>query len=68
MLLLPSTTRPRMVSRRQAAWGESMRDAGAAVEVEAGVLGMRSNLTEGAEQVRARCCYPVQGAAVLGVH
>lgn len=36
-----------MVSRRQAAWGESMRDTGAAVEVgEAGVWGMRGNLAE----------------------
>ncbi len=42
MLLLLSTTRPRVVSRRQAAWGESMREAGAAVEVvEAGVWGIR---------------------------
>jgi hypothetical protein len=52
-----------VVSRRQAAWGESMRDAGAAVEVvEAGVLGMRGNLTEGAArsgwvQLPGRSCF-----------
>ena len=46
-----------MTSRRQAAWGESMREAGAAVEVEAGVLGRRGNLLdEAARAGRAGAC------------
>lgn len=56
-----------MVSRRQAAWGESTKETGATVNAdEAGVLGIRGNLLDGA----ARACWcgllsPAVGYAAL---
>ena len=69
MLLLPSTTRPSVTSRRQAAWRESMREAGAAVEVgESEVWGMRGNLPDSGKGL-ARCCQslPAVDAAALTI-
>ena len=57
-----------MVSRRQAAWGESMRDAGAAVDVgEAGGLGHAVQFTLRGVQRRAAWCQGSRDAAVQGV-
>ena len=66
MLLLPSTTKPSVVSNRQAAWRESMSEAGAAADVEAGedvgVSGMPGNLPD--EVPKGTACQAPSAAKV----